>query len=223
MKKMNVGILLVFAVMALVSVASAFPTEVKGDLIFPSSTSYLKVDVQHGGDTSFPNALYTGWCADSLNSISASDNPFTFNSYSTLALPIPAGPTPADWNKINYVINHNAGKSWKASEMAFWTFGNGGIPFPNPLYPGPAGTVADPADVAQYDALVAAANANPDFEPICDQKYAVVLYSPGQQTIFVEKDMPKCTPSPEFPSMALPLGMIIGLVGLVLVVKRREF
>ena len=219
LRKIRYSILIIVALLALVSVASAFPSQVVANVIYPGTTpSYFDINIISGGDDDLPNGHYTGWCSDSDFYIDPSNSPFTFTPYSTLTLPIPAGPMPEDWKKVNYIINNNVGKRWKASQMAFW-FYDGGIDNPNPLYP-------DATDSADFETLKTAANANSGFEPKCDQKYAVVLYHPGLQTIFLENDIDRCPdpgiPVPEFPSLALPAGMMIGLIGLVYVIKRRE-
>ena len=95
-----------------------------------------------------------------------------------------------------------------------------------------------PYNPAKYAELVGLADGNKSFVPGCGQKYAVVLYHPTgtyenpaqashpTQAIFLVLTKPTCPdpgiPAPEFPSLALPAGMLIGMVGLVYFVRGRE-
>ena len=51
--------------------------------------------------------------------------------------------------------------------------------------------------------------------------YAVILYKPGYQVIIIEANYP-CDNTPEFPTLALPVAMLIGVVGAVQYIKTRK-
>jgi hypothetical protein len=208
MRKMKFGILLVFAVLALVSVASAgLPSQVTANIVTSGSQSYWDVDVTiGGGDISANN--YIGWCSYAYTYL-ANGTDVPFNVYSSLGL-LPANLPSANWNKINYVINHKGTADKFTIQRAIWHYAiNGPIAW---------GTY----DEAKYNALIAAADANPTYVPDVGEKYAVILWkSTSSQPVFIEVPIPTI-PSPEFPTLALPVAMMIGLVGAVQYVRARK-
>ena len=218
MKKIMLGILVFVVLLAMTSAVSAAGWAVTAVPSVPGShPSYFNIEVTSSADqTTLPLGTYTGWCSDS-NTFITPGTSYDFTAYSTLIdNPPPPGPAPEDWYKVNYILNNDVGMQWKAIQAAFWKY-DGGIPN-NWIY-----------DIGDYDDLYADAQANGEgFESVCDPtkqssfRYAIILYKPGVQTIFLEQTK-ECTPNvPEFPSMALPVGMLIGLVGVVFVIKTRK-
>ena len=224
MRKMKFGILLVFAVLALVSVASALPTQAVGSITHPGPSSYWDVDIVSttpGGDLDLPVAPdYVGWCADVGTGIDPINNPFTFDVYSSLVPPsqVPAIPT-ANWKNINWVLNNKGGYNWKTIQMVIWHFdGQSSEPYP---WHSSMGTLTQ-ALKDEYDTLKPVADTHGAFTPSCRDKYAIILYDVTKaQPIFVEGTT-TCTETPEFPNLALPVGMMVGLIGAVYVIKGRE-
>jgi hypothetical protein len=224
MKKLTLGILVFVVLLAMTSAVSATGwavtavPKVPGN-IEPGNPSYFNIQVTQSADTNkLPLGTYVGWCSDSQTNIQSGQS-YVFTAYSTLEdNPPPAGPAGENWYNVNYVINNDYLKQWQAIQAAFWTWDGGIVNGWN-------------YNLGDYNTLIAGATANPGFVPGCDPtkgypqsfKYSIILYSPGVQTIFLEKTT-ECQPpnAPEFPSMALPVGMLIGLVGLVFVIKTRE-
>ena len=212
MRKMKFGILLVLAVLALVSVASAaLPALVTAHIATPGTAthSYWDVDVTTGGGDIPAVNDYVGWCSDSQTYITQGTH--TFNVYSSL-LPalLPSDLPTAQWGKINYVINHKGTANAATIQALIWYYDGGIIPW---------GTV----EVAKFNALKADAEANPLYVPGPGDIYAVILWNPTTeaQPLFIEIPIPT-TPSPEFPTLALPVAMLIGVVGAVQYVRTRK-
>ncbi len=202
------------ALMALTAVASAaLPVSVTASIHYPGIVSYWDVDVTSGGNADLPNMNdYLGWCSDSQHSISQGTH--TFQVYSSLGV-VPAFIPPANWNKINYLINHKNGADWKTLQAAIWHYDG----TPNP----PFHWSINGWNPVKYAQLIADADANGgSYVPGPGDKYAAILYkSSCAQTIFIELPIPEI-PVPEFPSLALPTGMILGMVYLVIVYRKRE-
>jgi hypothetical protein len=224
MRKMKFGILLVFAVLALVSVASAaLPSQVTATLNFPGPVSYFDVDVTSGGSGDLPNANdYIGWCASSQNGINLGSQ--TFQVWSSLET-LPSGIPTADWKKINYVINNKAGADKYTIQAVVWYYDGGPIPW---------GTVDGTPTTGKMGELIAAADAailaNPTYTPGPGENYAVILWNQGTpgtqepvtyQPVFIEIPIPGI-PTPEFPTLALPVAMLIGVVGAVQFIRARK-
>jgi hypothetical protein len=213
MKNMKFGILLVIAVLALVSVVSAaLPAQVTADITYPGSASYWNVDVTSGGGD-IPAAGYAGWCGSSTNGIGQGH--YTFDVYSSLGS-LPALLPPMDWNKVNYVINHDQGANAATLQQVFWHY-DSGYYFWNPNAP------LGPFDQNKYDAIIADAELNGgSYVPGPGNDYAVILWSSrNAQPVFIQLPIPEI-PSPEFPTIALPVAMLIGLVGAVQYVRSRK-
>jgi hypothetical protein len=225
MKKFTLGILVFVVLLAMTSAVSAAGwavtavPSVPGN-IDPANPSYFNIQVTYSADQNIlPLGTYTGWCSDSQTNIQSGKS-YGFTAFSTLIDNPPSqaeapGIKSVDWHRDNYILNNDANQQWQAIQAAFWHY-DGGIPQTWSYNHG------------VYDALIAAATPHGGYVPECDPtkqssfKYAIILYTPGVQTIFLEKTT-ECTPDvPEFPSMALPVGMLIGLVGLVFVIKTRE-
>jgi hypothetical protein len=222
MKKMKLGILMVLAVLALVSVASAtLPSgnlAVHANLINPNTNSYWGVDVTQGVNDELPIGLYDGWCTDTANDISTGLHYFT--AYSSLdSGSFPLGMPSAQWDRVNYILNHPA-SDWMITQAAIWHFdGQSGEAYPHAngvwTWNGLNGY-----SKADYDAYVGAIPSG--FSPTCREPYyAIILYDPGKQVIVVPGET-DCHNSPEFPSLALPVAMLIGVVGGVQYIKSKK-
>ena len=213
MKKMKFGILLVIAVLALVSVASAaLPASVTAAVHFPAGTTdaYFDVDVTNGGNFDLPNGNnYLGWCADSKIIGLGSGNVYTpYDSRGTL----PPMHT-VDWNKVNYIINHKNGASRGAIQQAIWYYDNGRTTWPG-----------EPYLESEVQALITDADANgATYVPsVPGEKYMVILWkATNVQPVVIEVPIPEI-PVPEFPTLALPIAMMIGVVGAVQYVRARK-
>lgn len=221
MRKSKFGILLVFALLTLVSVVSAaLPSLVTGEIIYPVPQSYYNVNIKSGGSgelTNSPPVFQDSWCVDSVHHIYANKD-YTFNVVSSLTNPSFPNVI-VKWKQINYVLNMRTtwGLDAVTTQAVLWHYDGGVI-----------GSGYDPT---KYNAAIAATDAfilaNPHWAPGCGQVYAVVLQPKEltlglqSQIIIVERPVP-CTPTPEFPTLALPVGMIVGVLGLVYTVKTRE-
>ena len=235
LKKFRSGILLVIAILALVSVASAaLPDPVTVNHVFSHTLpSYWDIEVTEGASPEVPvsGPHYFGWCSDYIGRLSASGT-HTFTAYSTIdtlgssvGTSVLPGPT-ANWSAINYIINHKGSYSWRIIQAVLWHYdGKVNPPFPEGSIGGWS-TVGPTSDQALYNAFVAEveANAGPHYDPPADGRYAVFLWdTSGVQGIFIEALMRnRPPPVPEFPTAAIPIVMMIGTVGVVQFLKRRE-
>ena len=214
MKNMKFGILLVIAVLALVSVASAaLPAQIDAVITYPASASYWNVRVLNGGGDIITGADYAGWCGSSKHALSQGQA--TFNVYSSLGT-LPAGLPIVNWNKVNYVLNHDQGANAATLQQVFWYYDGGSYAW-NPDAP------LGPFDGTKYAALIAAADANGgSYVPGPGNDYAVILWSARTaQPVFITLPIPEI-PSPEFPTLALPVALLIGVVGAVHSVRSRK-
>jgi hypothetical protein len=165
MKKMKIGILLAIAVLALVSVASALPTQAVGSIsqTAPGGPYYWNVNIASttpSGDSDLATGNHGAYCADAGTGISPVYNPFTFNVYSSLSPPASSIPT-ANWPKINWALN-NKGSNWKAVQMLVWHYdGQSGAEYP---WHSSLGTQTQ-ADRNAYDALKAGSEVQGSFTP----------------------------------------------------------
>ena len=218
MKKMKIGILLVFAVLALVSVASAALPSYPVDVTIPNSNaaiSYLKADVTSSGAPELPTGAYNAWCVDSTDSIKLKTS-YAFTAYSSLdeASIAASGMPSAQWKKINYILN-NPNADWKITQAAMWHYdGDSALAFPTH-------DIVTGYNHAAYTAYINQVNLNGNgFVPSNGQLYAVVLYKKGTQVVIIPR--PTSSNAPEFPTLALPVAMIIGVVGAVQFVRARK-
>jgi hypothetical protein len=213
MKKMKFGILLVFAVLALVSVASAaLPASVEATLTFPGTNSYFDVDVTDGGNFDLPNMDYYGWCADSKINGQDGVPSAAYTPYDSRGT-LPPMHT-VDWNKVNYIINHKNGASKAAIQQAIWNYDNGRIAWSE------GGSYSE----SEVQALIDDAEANGEnYVPENPgEYYSVILWkSRTAQPLFIEVPIPEI-PVPEFPTLALPVALLIGVVGAVQYVRARK-
>ena len=174
------------------------------DLTF-SSTAPVPSDIQF-------NKAYPAWSLKSPPDFSPENS---YQVYSSLGS-LPPGVPIAEWNKINYIINNKGTYDKYALQAAIWHYSGNPVPSDFPSY-----------DREECGKIIAAADLNGDtFVPTTGQKYAVVLYTPGKadgghQLIIIELPFPSI-PAPEFPSLALPVGMVLGLAGSVYFIKGRR-
>jgi hypothetical protein len=219
MSHSKLSILTVFAILALVAVASAaLPVSVTATLKHPApyinTSPYWNVDITAGGNEALPNGMYDGYCANGNAYMQVQT---AFNIYdSRFPATFPGGINTADWNRINYVLNNKQGADKITLQWVYWYY-SGGYMFTEPAY-----------DTVKYAAILADADANGgSFVPtVAGQHYAVIFWNPEQvQLAFIEAIVPTTpgpNPVPEFPSLALPIAMMLGLVFIVHVVKGRE-
>ena len=137
--------------------------------------------------------------------------------------------TRATWNQVNYVFNHApSGTSWQNLQGAIWVLMGTAPPFDITVQP-------DVVDDLVTDAQDHASTWSPG---VCDSgpgRYGrrVCGYPssckpsrnpPMVTDLLYTKPVPcHSTPSPEFPTLALPVGMLVGLIGAVLYIsKSRE-
>ena len=209
MRKMKLEILLLAAIIALVSVASAaLPSQVTATIASPGPSSYWDVNVLIGGGE-IPANQYLGWCSDTGSGIGAGTS--TFDVYSSLGT-IPSGMPPMDWRAANWIINNKGTADKFTVQAAIWHFDGS---------PHTWGIV----DTVEYDRLItgAAAASAAGYVPTLNEKYLAILWNPRDpgQPVAIEIPVPGI-PSPEFPTLALPVGLIIGLAGMVEYIKTRK-
>jgi hypothetical protein len=234
LKMFKYGIFVVLAVLALVSVASAaLPSQVTGYVNNPGGTgwpatgSYFDVMVTADGSLELQNGLHRdAWCVDTnanpANYITPGTS-YVFDVTSSLDDPQFAYlPHTIQWKKINYVLNNHATWSLTSSQIQDVIWNYDGAPLSSP-----GGNIG--AAITATDSFFAG-GANADWTPPCDGVYAVLLNAREPtnanyhiQLIFVELPTTTCSiPSPEFPTLALPAAMIVGMVGVVYTLRTRE-
>lgn len=213
MRKSTLNAIFFIALIGLVAVASAaLPAQVTANIAHPGTLpAYWTVDITSGGNVDLPNSppLYPGWCSDSIHSITTGTH--TFDVYSSLE-PNPAPISPLNWQKINYVMNHKGAATKYDIQAVIWYYDGGPYPWGSP----------NPSTVS---ALITAADtylaAHPGYAPGPGDVYGVVLWSGERaQSIVIEVPIPYS--SPEFPSLALPVGMVIGVVFALYIAKREN-
>jgi len=121
-----------------------------------------------GAGPGVPDGIYPAWCIQP-NVSTALDNQ-SATLYSTIGGSLPADVAVLPWAKINYVLNHKIGvpntpRVFKDVQTAIWAL----LGQPNPEF----------APTANSQAMIAAANANPDFVPGPGDVVAVIIYSDG--------------------------------------------
>jgi hypothetical protein len=213
MRKSTFSAMIFIALIALVAVASAaLPATVMAKVSYPGPNSYFNVDIKSGGNIELPNHdNYLGWCGAAL----IHGAPKDLTSYTPIDSRVPAtypsGLSSANWEKINWVLNHKAGADKNTLQAVIWHYADKPVP-------------SQPYNVALYTAIVADAELNGGgFVPAAPgQKYAVILWkSASVQPVFVEATIPENN-VPEFPSLALPVAMLLGTVFTVYTLKSRE-
>lgn len=230
MRKVRFGIFIILSLLAIVSVVSA--SQVTATISYTGASPYWNVHIDTGTGILTSGNNYIGWCADS-NAV-LGNGQHTFNVYSSLGNDHVPSITSAEWGSINWVLN-NKPADWKVVQMLVWHYD--GQSDPSIAYPWhwSLGSAPTQEQKDQYDVLKALADQHTDFIPDCGDKYAAIILNVNPQTgledgqaIFIEAIRTTCPgpdpgiPVPEFPTLALPVGMMIGLVGLVYIIKNRE-
>ena len=190
------------------------------------SDAYINVKLSNiAAGYDIENGDYQGWCADADDAIYYPRDYTNCRLYSSYDDAVPGYIQDPDWDKVNYIVNQYrqglgvySGATKKEVQAAIWNF----MPRDHDVshYVADAGWSAT-INWTLYAAIVADANAHGDgFVPgyrdvvgiVCDNGECV-------QVVFVEIVF---TPVPEFPVLAVPLGMLVGMVGVVAMIKGRE-
>jgi hypothetical protein len=218
MKKMKFGILLVVAVLVLVSAASALPSSVDAKVSWSGSVSFFDVQVVNGGDSTLPNQNYLGWCgAFWIGGLGQNGALHTFTPYDSRYGGLPSSISTYDWNRINYAINHKPNGDSNADigtiQSVIWHYADQAAP-------------VAPYDPLLYQQMIADADANGGSYNahtwVPGERYSVILWQEANiQPVIIEVPIPGI-PTPEFPVLALPVAMLIGLVGAVVYIKERK-
>jgi hypothetical protein len=225
MKKLKFGILVIIGILALVSAAAA----VNGDQITvnidhnTNMGGYWTIHVLNQAPLEtapqlLPIGDYTGFCSDYWGRVS-DDKTFTPNIYSSLvgAFPVNSPAASINWYKINYILNQNV--NYKVKQAAIWHY-DGDSAAAYPEYSEISGY-----SHTDYDNLIADTELyGESYRVGYGGKFAVVLWDEKYhyQEIFAVTLRDRNTSAPEFPSIALPVGLIIGMIGLVYTIKTRE-
>lgn len=228
MRKMKLGILAVIAVLALVSVASAFPSSITTSLVKPPNApdSYFKV-VTATGDSDVPAGTYDGMCVGfTIQGVTSSGTWKATDS--RLANPnavLPDYVNTVNWNKMNWIVN-NPAADWRITQAAIWKLdGASGIDYPSARYVMATGPGS--YNNADFDTYMGLVNAQGSFVPTVGDLYVVILTrsdadgKPLSQPILIPAEVPSI-PSPEFPTIALPVGMLVGMVGAVAYLRTKN-
>lgn len=89
-------------------------------IVFDGSTAYFDIDVSDvplGFD--IEDGWYEGWCADWSVTMPRGEQ-LTVRLYNSYSSPLPAPVRNKNWEKINYILNHQAGVSKTDVQNAFW-------------------------------------------------------------------------------------------------------
>ncbi|MDG6258188.1 MAG: thioester domain-containing protein [Methanomicrobiaceae archaeon] len=214
-KALMVGIILL-AVMMMVGVAAADPIgtgKVKwiftgdlNDLAAGIDDSYWDATVTVSPCPQVPTGDYLGWCVSGED---MRNGEYEATFYDSRFGNVPERFADYGWNEINWILNNKGDASEEAIQAAIWIFDGGEV------LPGYE-TWDDGADF-QY--LVD--NAEDDFVPGPGDVYAVIVDSGENiQCNIIEVQVP--FESPEFPTLAVPVGLLVGMVGAVAVIKGKR-
>lgn len=230
MKKMKFGILMVLAVLALVSVASALPDTIQISSRAVSVTdSYFKVNVQSVnplGDTDIPLGINRAMCMDFLTS---GGNPlgswYVWDTRTVNNADLPAYfKFIPNWNKVNWIAN-NENADWRITQAAIWKLDGACVSDPTPEDCYPAFGYASGYSHAAFDAYWTQVNgaAASSFVPTEGQYYAALLTKVDQkvQPMAVRVYIPP-NEVPEFPTLALPVALLVGIIGAVAYVRTKK-
>ena len=219
MRKVLILAMLV-GLVALVSVASAaLPTTVYGMVTYPTSLfGYAQVNIISGGTGDLPNSppLYVSWCSDRVDVLQNGDKE-TWNVYSTLGL-VPSQVPTANWGAINWILNNEGSNDKYTIQSAIWQLGNGEH---NAYWTSISGGPVSPGEKSAVSTLVTNAISHSSFVPSAGQWYGVILWDSVsyQDSLIPVRQIPYV---PEFPTVGLPIAMVLGMVFIVYVLKRRS-
>jgi hypothetical protein len=189
------------------------------------SDAYINVKLSGIGEGyDIKDGIYPGWCADATDVIYYPKDYANCRLYSSYDDAVPNYVKDPDWDKVNYIVNQYrdsvgiySGATKKEVQAAIWFF----MPRTNDVsyYVADAGW-SGTIDWDLYDKIVADAVNGEGFVPgyndvvgiVCDNGECV-------QVVFVELVF---TPVPEFPVLAVPVGLLVGMVGVVAMIKGRE-
>jgi len=166
------------------------------------------MDVPSGYDVT--NGTYFGWCVDIRTEMARS--PATHQVFLYSSIDPPGELADEEWDMVNYILNHKQGTA-QDIQQAIWYFihmdGNYA----------PTSTVA-------WD-IINDALANGDgFIPGYGQTLAVICYPtilfPGQPDVQVSIIEVENTVIPEFPSVPIPLLMMLTILFAVIICKKRS-
>jgi len=218
MKKSLLAVLAVLALLAMVGTVSADPIGT-GTVKFTHTTtpSYWAAVVENGGGV-IDDGDYLAWCVSEQTMTSGNSYPVQFyDSRENVFASDHPEVTILSWNKINYILNNKdiANNNARAIQAAIWTFDGGVIPSQHSDYD-------EGGNEADYNAIVAAANEyGASFVPGPGEVYALICYvNENTQTNIIEVEEPPVVP--EFPTLAVPVGMLIGMVYTVSVIRGRK-
>ena len=229
MRKMKFGFLILIAVLALVSVASAFPASITTSSVTAPNApaSYFKA-VTTTGDVDVPAGTYDSMCVGyTIAGVTSSGTWKAWDSRkANINTVLPTYVNTVDWNKMNWLAN-NPNADWKITQAAIWKLdGASGVDFPTDNHwvkaSGPTGY-----DNAAFTAYMGLVDAQGSFEPAVGEKYVVILTrsdadgKPLSQPILIRATVPPTT-VPEFPALALPVAMMIGMVGAVEYIRTKK-
>jgi hypothetical protein len=170
-----------------------------------------------------PETTYNDvWCGD-ISATLPANVAYDFLVTPTNTYPAPITVPGVQWQKVNYVLNNRLATTGPGSmdmytvQQIFWQYDGGAYSWGSP----------NSTQVTQKQGEATTwLNAHPTWYPkFCGEHYAVALKAANHQQIFIDLPVTKCInppPTPEFPSMALPMGMIVGLVGLVYIIRGRQ-
>lgn len=225
MRKMKLGIFAVIAVLALVSVTSAFPSSITtSSVTYPNPDSYFAV-VTVTGDSDVPAGTYDGMCVGyTIHGVTSSGTWKAWDSRkANINTVLPTYVNTVNWNKMNWIAN-NPAADWRITQAAVWKLdGASAIAYPtdNNL------VKATEYNHADFNAYMAQVNAQGSFVPTVGDLYVVILTRSDatgkamSQPILIPAEVPSI-PSPEFPTLALPVGMLVGMVGAVAYLRTKN-
>ncbi|MDH7594485.1 MAG: hypothetical protein QHG99_09125 [Methanomicrobiales archaeon] len=150
---------------------------------------------------------WPGWCLD--NGLPTGCGEFN-------VVPYTESTRPADWDKMNDLLN--ADTHWTWNQKNKYVFANAVATFMHVTLPF---TPMDQTELERYNHIM---ETKTGYEPECggEDCYTVVLEPmSGTQPVVICVPTPPCEiPSPEFPTIAVPVGMLLGLLA-VIVYSRR--
>jgi hypothetical protein len=232
MRNLKHSILIVIAVLALVSVASAVPPEITLNSLtwLNDPDSYFRV-VTATGDFEVPPGGYDAMCLE-VNTLGGQlDGGMTWKAWDSRLYYDDVSGLPPEVQTMNYhILNwvaNNPHADWRITQAVVWKLD--GQAWAN--YPGWLSGAIAGYNKAAYDIYWAEAQTHTDYAPSEPGEYFVVIltkqYINEEQESVAAQPMAlrvpiRDIPSPEFPSLALPIAMLIGMVGVVGFVRMKK-